>query len=76
VFSRLKVKVIGQHARSHTHSRLRLFFWDYPCEAVPEEIFFRSLWCKRRYLKQTHQQSGWVPLHTMKMFLFWLLIDI
>jgi len=29
------------HTRSHTHTTvLRPFFWDYPSEPVPEEIFF------------------------------------
>ena len=33
----------------HTHTTvLRLFFWDYPAEQVPEEIFFWTLWCKGR----------------------------
>jgi len=39
---------------SYTHTTiLQPFFWDYPGEPVPEEIFFWTLfianWCKGRY---------------------------
>jgi len=36
---------------THTHSCTTIsqpFFWDYPAEPVPEEIFFWTLWFKRR----------------------------
>jgi len=47
-----------------THTTvLRPFFRDYPGELVPEEMFFWTLWCKGGYQRQTHWQSGWVPLH-------------
>jgi len=29
---------------------------------VAEEGFFWTLWCKRRYQRQTHQQCDWAPL--------------
>ena len=36
---------LGDH--THTHDFLRPFFWDHPCELVPEENFW-TLWCKGR----------------------------
>jgi len=47
---------------THTHNHFTtLFFWDYPGEPVPEEIW--TLLCKGRQQRQTHQQSGCTPLH-------------
>jgi len=48
----------------HTHNRLSAVFPGVSGEPVPEENFFWTLWCKGRYQRQTHQQSGWVPLHS------------
>jgi len=41
----------GKRAVTHTHTHMTVlwpFFWDYPGELVPEEIFFWTLWCKGR----------------------------
>jgi len=46
----------------NTHKHFMALFWDYPGEPMPEEIFW-ILWCKGRYQRQTHQQSGTAPLH-------------
>jgi len=55
---------MGDLLRSDLHTTVLLhFFWDYPGQPVPEEIFFWTLWCKGRYQRQTHWQSGCAPLH-------------
>ena len=55
-------RFIRLYLNTHTTS-LRPFLHDYPGEPVPEEIFFWTLWCNRRYQRQTHQQCGSASLH-------------
>ena len=46
---------------THTHFTALfqgLFRW-----VIARRKLFWSLWCKRRYQRQTHKQSGWAPLH-------------
>ena len=38
--------LIETYHHNHTTTILRPFFWDHPCEPVPEESFFWTLWCK------------------------------
>jgi len=60
----LQIYITVTDTCTHTYTTiLRPFSRDYSGEPVPEESFFWTLWCKGRYQRQTHQQSGWAPLH-------------
>jgi len=50
------------HTHTHTHNYFTAIFPRIPGWAsARRRNFFWTLWCKGKYQRQTHRQSGWAP---------------